>query len=260
MQKTKIRDDKIQKAITKSSFIKWYKEYQFFVLSDKLPNISIVPFCNTETPQCYVERINNKNIINVNQLLIPVYGQQCTKTIAFHEFTHVFDNEFLFPEIPYEVKKEYIWGYSEYHATFIEMLCALQFKYICDNPKVELTSIIYIDRPTTLEEYLLKNLYDMKVTLETYFKNANCDTMIEVLRFLSYSFARIDFLNKYCPEALKIYDVEQLFINKLGEGIIDLHSLFTNIELNNINNFKGIIDMQVKITGDYLTKLDKINQ
>lgn len=255
-QDSKIKNDSVQKALTKSSFNSWYKEYKTFMELDNLPNINIIPFCNIDTPQCTVKRENNKNVLYVNQLLVLVYGQKCSKHIAFHEFTHVYDNEYLFPDIPYEKKHGYIWGYSEYHATFIEMLCALQFKSISGNQEVELTSRVYIDKSTTLKDYLLKDLHDIKITLDSYLENPTSKTMIEVLRFMFYSFAKVDFLNKYCPDALSVYNIEQLFIEKFGDRISDLHSLITNIDINNFSEFKKIFDMQVKITGDYLSSQD----
>ncbi len=124
---TKIKkiSDIEQKTITQKYFKLWYEEYKDFVNVKDLPDIKIEPYINTESESCYVEHRVEGDIIHVNQLNYYVLGENATKSIAFHEFTHVYDY-YLLQQNNIVDENNCAFIYHEYHATIIEMMCALK--------------------------------------------------------------------------------------------------------------------------------------
>ena len=144
-----------QKETTQKYFNLWYEEYKDFVNVKDLPDIKIEPFIDTESPRCYIDPKNYK-IVHANQLNYYVLGEKSTKSIAFHEFTHVYDH-YLLKKNSIVDKKNYALIYHEYHATILEMMCALQFRNITENPEINIyTSKVYLEREhKNLKQYLL---------------------------------------------------------------------------------------------------------
>lgn len=225
--KIKKTSDIEQKTITQKYFKLWYEEYKDFVNVKDLPDIKIEPYINTESESCYVEHRVEGDIIHANQLNYYVLGENATKSIAFHEFTHVYDH-YLLKKNSIVDKENYALIYHEYHATILEMMCALQFRNITENPEINIyTSKVYLEREhKNLKQYLLDEKKNKKELFETLLKEPlTITSWVEVARFIAYTLGRIEFLRTYCRDALEVFDIQNYLQEKFGGTIIKLQSL-----------------------------------
>lgn len=134
--------DTEQKNMTIDCCRLWYREFQEFINYYNMPPIQIVPFLNINSPTCCVKHDINTSSVYINQLLIFCYGKINAKPIIFHEFTHVYDKHILFKNN----SDNKSWGFSEYHATYVEMCCALHFSNINDYPSISLDTNINLEK------------------------------------------------------------------------------------------------------------------
>ena len=216
-----------QKETTQKYFNLWYEEYKDFVNVNDLPDIKIEPFINTESERCYVEHRADGNVIYVNQLNIYILREKSTKSIAFHEFTHVYDH-YLLQQNNIVDKENHAFIYHEYHATIIEMMCALGFKNITEIPKINInTSKVYLGMEhKNLKQYLLDEKKNKIELFETLLKEPlTITSWVEVARFIAYTLGRIEFLRTYCRDALEVFDIQNYLQEKFGGTIIKLQSL-----------------------------------
>ncbi|RHR04726.1 hypothetical protein [Ruminococcus sp. AF20-12LB] len=216
---TKIKkiSDIEQKTITQKYFKLWYEEYKDFVNVKDLPDIKIEPFIDTESPRCYIDPKKYK-IVHANQLNYYVLGEKSTKSIAFHEFTHVYDH-YLLKKNSIVDKENYALIYHEYHATILEMMCALQFRNITENPEINIyTSKVYLEREhKNLKQYLLDEKKNKIELFETLLKEPlTITSWVEVARFIAYTLGRIEFLRTYCRDALEVFDIQNYLQENLG--------------------------------------------
>lgn len=216
-----------QKETTQKYFKLWYEEYKDFVNVKNLSDIKIEPFINTESERCYVEHRADGDIIHVNQLDYYVLGEKSTRSIAFHEFTHVYDH-YLLQQNNIVDKENYTFIYHEYHATIIEMMCALGFKNITEIPEINInTSKVYLGMKHHELRRYLKDEKEQKIELfEKLLKIPLTSTScVEVIRFIAYTLGRIEFLRTYCRDALEVFDIQNYLQEKFGGTIIKLQSL-----------------------------------
>ena len=215
-----------QKETTQKYFNLWYEEYKDFVNVKDLPDIKIEPFIDTESPRCYIDPKNYK-IVHANQLNYYVLGEKSTKSIAFHEFTHVYDH-YLLQQNNIVDKENHAFIYHEYHATIIEMMCALGFKNITEIPEINInTSKVYLGMKHHELRRYLKDEKEQKIELfEKLLKIPLTSTScVEVIRFIAYTLGRIEFLRTYCRDALEVFDIQNYLQEKFGGTIIKLQSL-----------------------------------
>lgn len=212
-----------QKETTQKYFKLWYEEYKDFLNVKDLPDIKIEPYINTESERCYVDG----NVIYVNQLNIYILREKSTKSIAFHEFTHVYD-DYLLQQNNIVDKENHAFIYHEYHATIIEMMCALGFKNITEIPEINInTSKVYLGMKHHELRRYLKDEKEQKIELfEKLLKIPLTSTScVEVIRFIAYTLGRIEFLRTYCRDALEVFDIQNYLQEKFGGTIIKLQSL-----------------------------------
>lgn len=247
----KKKQDLLQKTVTRQKCNQWYKEFKKFLALDTLPQVNIIPILNEDTPQCEVKHPEDRNKahdIYVNQLLIPVYGFNPTKTIIFHEFTHVYDDYILYPDLPSSKKHGYIWCYSEYHATYIEMLCSLGFTHCNEQKKITLDSPIYHEFQKTLKDFLVKENEDMHITINTLIEDRSCDNAIRILRFLAYDMARYNFLCNFCPEGLALFNAIEIYFNIFGkDSVLSLNEIFKRINENNFTLLSQAYEIELEM-------------
>lgn len=252
------KQDLMQKAITRQKCNKWYNEYKKFMVLDKLPKVDIIPILNTDTPQCEVkhpQHPNGAHTIYVNQLLIPVYGLEATKTMMYHEFTHVYDDYSLFPNLDSAKKHGYVWCYSEYHATYIEMLCSLEFTQFNEQMKITLDSPIHQGLQKTLKDFLEKENEDMFITINTLNKNISKDNVIRILRFLAYTMARYDFLCKFCPEGLTLFNAIEIFYDIFSkDNIMNLNEIFKTINDKDFTLLSQAYEIELEMIKHFTNK------
>lgn len=180
-----------QKETTQKYFKLWYEEYKDFLNVKDLPDIKIEPYINTESERCYVDG----NVIYVNQLNIYILREKSTKSIAFHEFTHVYD-DYLLQQNNIVDKENHAFIYHEYHATIIEMMCALGFKNITEIPEINInTSKVYLGmKHHELRRYLVDEKEQKIELFEKLLKIPLTSTScVEVIRFIAYTLGRIEF-------------------------------------------------------------------
>lgn len=249
--------DVIQRGVTKSSFKKWYGEFKKFMEIDFMPKMEVILYNDPNTPRCSVEHPTQRTGIHkvtANQLLIPIYGEKATRPIAFHEFTHIYDDYYLLTSMNNSEKHKYIWAYTEYHASYIEMMCALDFENINNIRRVTLDSIIHLGRGTkTLKNYLTQEKKDVILTFNTYMKNPTDELAVDAIRFMVYYFAKLDFLEKYCPDGVEYFDIGNTFAVKSVETSNDLHKKLQRVNANELSTFKEVYELTIQMGVDFLS-------
>lgn len=160
-----------------------YSEYKNFIGNQKLPDFEIVPFSRLKTNNSTEASItfkDKKYILNIEQHVFTI-KPKTTKSVLFHEFTHILDETTLLQQLRYEDRKTLLHAYTEYHATQIEMMCACNFKNINDNRRLIDTDIIYDGNvPQNIADYLKFEEIDYLSTVKRYIlqNNPHGDLMI----------------------------------------------------------------------------------
>lgn len=245
-----------QKETTQKYFKLWYEEYKDFVNIKNLPDIKIEPFINTESERCYVEHRADGDIIHVNQLDYYVLGEKSTRSIAFHEFTHVYDH-YLLQQNNIVDKENYTFIYHEYHATIIEMMCALGFKNITEIAEINInTSKVYLGMKHHELRRYLKDEKEQKIELfEKLLKIPLTSTScVEVIRFIAYTLGCIEFLKKYCRDGLEIFEIQNYLQEKFGDSISNLQFLLRLAKPCDMHIHKEIVKSMSKALEPYMKK------
>lgn len=255
---TKIKkiSDIEQKTITQKYFKLWYEEYKDFVNVKDLPDIKIEPYINTESESCYVEHRVEGDIIHANQLNYYVLGENATKSIAFHEFTHVYDY-YLLQQNNIVDENNCAFIYHEYHATIIEMMCALGFKNITETPSINVyTSKVYLGmKHNELKRYLMDEKEQKIELFEKLLKTSlTNESWVEVVRFISYTLGRIEFLKTYCRDGLEFFDIQSYLQEKFGDSIIRLQSLLYLAEPCGMQTHEIIANVMCEAVYPYIEK------
>lgn len=241
-----------QKETTQKYFKLWYEEYKDFLNVKDLPDIKIEPYINTESERCYVDG----NVIYVNQLNIYILREKSTKSIAFHEFTHVYD-DYLLQQNNIVDKENHAFIYHEYHATIIEMMCALGFKNITEIPEINInTSKVYLGmKHHELRRYLMDEKEQKVELFEKLLKIPLTSTScVEVIRFIAYTLGRIEFLKKYCRDGLEIFDIQNYLKEKFGDSISNLQFLLRLAKPCAMHIHREIVKSMSKALEPYMEK------
>ena len=87
------------KEQTKITFNQWYNEFKNFISEQNLPQFELKFYYSKEKCTTVCEHpddpITGVHTIVVNELLLQTHGLNA-KSIAFHEFTHIYDQAYFF--------------------------------------------------------------------------------------------------------------------------------------------------------------------
>lgn len=82
-------------------------------------------------------------ILNVNMgFLTGKNGKHCQPTL-YHEFTHMWDHNNLFPDKNQQERKSVLSLYAEYHASQIEFLKFMELNSLFDNKTISNTDLFW---------------------------------------------------------------------------------------------------------------------
>lgn len=250
------KNKKLQKEYTIKKFNTWYEEYKIFMNRADLPKIKIIPFSSTDSVMATCVHPENKNethIINVNQLLCFSHMKNA-KSIAYHEFTHILDECTIMPVLPHSEKNAYVVLYSEYHASFVQMCCALEFEKISTIKQISLIENVYDELNTmSVKEYLLYFAKEVPKTIDYYLNFNDVKHMHLAVLHMIYYFAKVDFFEKYCKNNIEEYINLIYFENIFGDKAILFHNLLKECDSTNIEQLVKINMLYLNMCDEYLT-------
>lgn len=238
----------ITEEIEVETKLRWM-EYCKEVLN--IPKVKEIKLLN-ENDSSYA-RFNSRDLYYKRYVLyiqkdIYEHTDASTKSILFHEFTHLADS-IKYRKKKYERYLDIMSSYSEYHAAYIEMLQII--KYCNDQSINKESEIIYRNCYLTIES-LMNQSYRDSISI---FENVD-DSFDGVHNFyyylgyrkalqkynLDFTFNFLDFNPLYMIYIKNIFDfIESNEITKLADEHAKLlHSIDTEIKSNNILNHFNI--------------------
>ena len=180
---------------------KLYKEYMIFIGKDDLPAFSTELFNaynNPTSAEAFMSFKNNKYIFNIEQHKFMLFPDT-VKSLAFHEFTHIWDDCIFLQELAYNERKKLTHWFTEYHAVQIDMMCACGFDNISSAKILDDNTMIFRDNhPKILKEYIDFSYKGFIITIDNYMKNGCSpkDAVYTVLHTV-YHQSQCDFFKKY---------------------------------------------------------------
>lgn len=258
--------EKIRKQ-TNSQFDQWYEDFKKFISIQNLPSYHLDFYYSKEycTASCVhpEDPINDIHVINVNELLLPTHGQNA-KSIAFHEFTHIYDSAYFYKLFGKYKRENITLPYSEYHASQIQIMCAINMKNVHDDAKVNLYDRVYdglLAKKFTVQSYIQYINNDFTQTI-AYYYSTKCTTPIEsrfidILRHITYYFGIIDFISSRLGNNSYIENKYDYITDKIGGKIILLHNKLLDFNCDNLQDYNYLYELWIRIGID-ITKALKL--
>lgn len=221
---------------------KIYKEYKIFINNDNLPQFFTNTFNAFEkhtSTEAFIRYEGNRYVFHIEQdklILCP----ETIKSLAFHEFTHIWDDCTFLQELPYNERKRLTRWFTEYHATQLEMMCACEFGSLESTKSLNNDTIIYKDNyPKRLKEYIDSSYKGFIATIYTYIKD-DCppQNAVKIVLHSVYQQSECDFFKRYYNSFE--YDKYQNACKVIcGEPFIELaHSFLDNNSTKDVQYFK----------------------
>lgn len=187
--------------------------FRIFDLKDKPNNPIYFVEQNTE---------NHYSILNLEKHIFEI-NNYFPKPILFHEFTHLYHDQYLLEGIYDNIFIQYNWTryYSEYFSVFVQMKSATGFECYHDNKRLSLKSNIKCEfYNCDIETYLSNITKDYISSINAKISEKKIDKGY-IFLFTIYYFSIINFIKEYCVE--KIPDVvnDKFFIDIWGEELIN---------------------------------------
>ena len=231
-----MRKSKLFKAV-----YKFYNEYKIFINSPNLPDIKIELIENDEDAFAYFHLDNleiQKYILYVKESLFD-YNEKFTKSILFHEFTHLYD----FLQYAKTFSKEdtrILMNYcSEYNASKIELLCQLYTSLDKIKVKKKITDTLwYKQNNERINNYIIYPLADLLVIIEDTHNDMQrindyefAKRFVQSEKFSIYYFGKLDVCEQYINgNIIDVFKPMYPFYNILNELHNILHDEFILIE------------------------------
>lgn len=231
----------------------YYKQYKIFVKEDNMPTIYpvVAPESETKNNFAYVKtELLRENIVPIMyKESVFEYNDIFSKSIFFHEFTHVYDANFKFKNSNTEDFVTVMNTYSEYHASQIEM--GIQFEMKNKNDiyslplKFKNNKILYYkNQIKDIKSYVLIPYQEIMITLSQIKKNLSKlsnDELAILYKIIEknifYYYGKYDFYCKY--SGVKIEDLLLKNCTQFKNEINNIHKLIkSNNIINNINNIQ----------------------
>lgn len=247
----------LMNALICTEINKIQKEYISFMNVTNFPKLVIKPINNKKrtSVSASVDYEKNSCILKVKSSLFWVTPDTVKSTI-YHELTHVLDHTNLLQDIDYSEQKNIIWAFSEYHATYIQMMCACNFINVNDNKTIDEDTIVYdANTPKNVIDYLQHEQYGFITTMKILFDDGLPDKIIMALRHYIYYQSTIDFFNIYCNFNIFQYIDKNLcndiFNDFFTEFVRSLRKVNENFNKYNNSNIFYEQHNTVKIFGEY---------
>lgn len=214
-----------------------YNEYKKFINCDLLPDYELHPFnflinknnIIENSMSAKVEFKNNTPILSIEENIFKI-KPQTAEAILFHEFTHIWDETTYLQNLSYEERKFILHSYTEYHATYIQMMRACNFNNIKDDKKLDENVTVYDDnKPQNIINYIksLENDY-LDTVRNIIFKDFQpIDTLMLIIYGL-YLQSKIDFFENYCSFNINQLINTQVAIDLFGDNFNKLIELIRN--------------------------------
>ena len=262
--------EKIRKQ-TKIQFDQWYEDFKKFISIQNLPPYRLDFYYSKEhcTSSCIhpEDPLHGVHIINVNELLFPTHGQNA-KSIAFHEFTHIYDSAYFYKLFGKYKHKNITTPYSEYHASQIQIMCAINMRNDHDDIMINLSDRVYdglLTKKFTVQSYIQYVNNDFIQTIDYYY-SPKCATPIEsrfidILRHITYYFGIIDGISHHLVNKSYIENKYDYIVNTIGDDIQILHDKLKSFNSTNLQDYCFLyelwIQIGIKITNTLKDKLQE---
>lgn len=259
------------KEQTKKQFDQWYDEFKKFILIKNIPSYHLDFYYSKEhCTSCCIhpeDPINGIHIINVNELLLLTYGQNA-KSIAYHEFTHIYDSAYFYKLFGKCKRENITLPYSEYHASQNQMMCAFNMKSIHDDKIVNMSDRVYdglLTKRFTVQSYIKYINNDLTQTIDYYY-STKCTVPIEsrfidILRHITYYFGIIDTLSRHIINKSYIENKYDYIANTVGADVQILHDKLKSFNSANLQDYCFLyelwIQIGIKITNTLKDKLQE---
>lgn len=255
------------KEQTKKQFDQWYDEFKKFILIKNIPSYHLDFYYSKEhCTSCCIhpeDPINGIHIINVNELLLLTYGQNA-KSIAYHEFTHIYDSAYFYKLFGKCKRENITLPYSEYHASQNQMMCAFNMKSIHDDKIVNMSDRVYDGLMTqrfTVQSYIKYINNDIEQTIDYYY-STKCTVPIEsrfidILRHITYYFGIVDVISSRLENNSYIENKYDYITGKIGDNIILLHKKLLDFNRDNLQDYNYLYELWIRIGFD-ITKTLKL--
>lgn len=189
---------------------KYYIDFCKFIGIANMPQLYIYNLSKNDRTVAQMKISEDKYILQTNKLTIITMGQRAIP-ILYHEFTHIYDDILLYPKITNRMS---IIPFTEFHATYIQMMVATGFDSYKNNKKISLaTGIKDGVHNCTLREYINQETkYNQtKLAIDTVnpIKSFNY-----IYYLMLYHIGKMYFAKENCIE-----DTKQLFDLKPFEDI-----------------------------------------
>lgn len=205
---------------------------------------------------------NSNNILDstVNLYIHPKlfsYTKQFQESKLYHEFTHILDAITLFKNYNESKRNILLSIYSEYHASQIELICAIGFKTFCHDKRIDLskTLIPYKNTTSSVEKEYLRPLNDaLKIIQQDNDSYYNIYVVEYYQNYTIFESNLMYYLGKknLCVE-ISIENI--LFITNILEHLFgEFLPIIRNIEENiKLKNFNTLIQLRNELFNKYIT-------
>lgn len=234
------------KAIRQHIYNLFNTEYLPFMGLDKLCKFEIdVQEAADRKTNKYGAEVNHKDGVHTLHIAweTVVHGSQNSKSLLFHEFTHILDHETLLKDVAFNEKSPLLSLYTEYHATTVEMKAACDFKCETELGIVHPSRAVHVGiKPMSLDAFLSIARDELIAKFEAWkANNYKPDDMLFLLKLSIYFIAKAHFVQKYCPvdihEIIDTRFLAELFGNEFSEmETLLLFSLGNDDDIASINN------------------------
>lgn len=237
----------------------YYEQYKNFIKENNMPTIYpvIIPKSESERKNsfAYVKaELLRKNIVPIMYKESAFeYNEVFSKSIFFHEFTHIYDANFKFKDLNEEDFITVMNTYSEYHASQIEM--GIQFDMKNKNDIFRLHSkikqknfLFYKDKIKDIKSYILVPYQEIVITLNQTKKNfskLSNDELASLYKIIEknifYYYGKYDFYCKYSE--LKMEDMLLKSCSQFKNEISHMHNL---VKSKNVTDNTNEIKLAIK--------------
>ena len=229
-------------------------KYCKFLDIDYFPEFKINTFDSKDSRSAFITYSKDDvPILNIKDNYISSLKDNATP-IIFHEFTHIFDDYILLPELSFKEKSSLISIYSEYHAIQVQMKSSLHYaKYDSDYKfRFETKVHDWFDNKNVKEDIefktkdfisTIKYIFDQKETGYTYALVLHC----------IYYQSMCDFWKNNCKDDVTNLIKEDIPIKLFGSEFDLLHHFIINIDKTDKKYFMVLLQSQYKMI-EYFTE------
>lgn len=240
-----------QKLIWEQQIRNECTKYQIFIGDSNMPKYKINFIDNKNMEISYSMEVMTQKIpmiLNVNMgFLAGKNGKHCQPTL-YHEFTHMWDHNNLFPDKDQQERKSVLSLYTEYHASQIEFLRFMECNSVKDLKSFDQNDKFYeFDKEETVFEFYDERCQLLSESINNYINDSSTANYKAVIDSYMYVFGIKSIYDKYIDvvefpkidsifhkNIMNIYPLLQDFkIEELWEILLDCSKILDNLHILN---------------------------